>query len=183
MSNKQMQLYQRDHFRDKINRKIDPLIEKEELLLKSTISELTEKIESNLAKKIGADKVIDQLHQAELEVERARRKAVQFFEFTARKKKIYSVNKNWYDDDDKKNINVDFCLKQINKWATALAEEEAEKTEMGKKLTFLRETKEKMKDDVMECNVSDDLKKLLSESLTSVGVKWNATPKALINKK
>ena len=41
---KGMQLYQRDHFKDKLNRKLDPLIEQEELLLKSTISEMTERL-------------------------------------------------------------------------------------------------------------------------------------------
>ena len=62
---KGMQMYQRDHFRDKLNRKLDPLIEQEELLLKSTISEMTESVEKTLAKKIGAEKIIDNLEKAE----------------------------------------------------------------------------------------------------------------------
>ena len=64
---KGMQLYQRDHFKDKLNRKLDPLIEQEELLLKSTISEMTESVEKTLAKKIGAEKIIDKLEKAEKE--------------------------------------------------------------------------------------------------------------------
>ena len=75
-----MQLYQRDHFRDKLRRKLDPLIEQEELLLKSTISDMTESVEKNLAKKIGADKVINNLEKAEKDLEIARRKARSFFE-------------------------------------------------------------------------------------------------------
>ena len=83
---KGMQLYQRDHFKDKLNRKLDPLIEQEELLLKSTISEMTESVEKTLAKKIGADeKIIDKLEKAEKDLEIARRKARSFFENTSRK--------------------------------------------------------------------------------------------------
>ena len=83
---KGMQLYQRDHFKDKLNRKLDPLIEQEELLLKSTIAEMTESVEKTLAKKIGAEKIIDNLEKAENNLEIARRKARSFFENTSKKK-------------------------------------------------------------------------------------------------
>ena len=62
------------------------------------------------------------------------------------------ANKEWYgtDDDDFSKINVEFCLNQIRKWAKALAEQEAETDEQGKKLSYLRSLKMKMEDDVME---------------------------------
>jgi hypothetical protein len=178
---KGMQMYQRDHFKKKIDRMLDPLIEQEELLLKSTIADLTESAESNLAKKLGADKVINRLAKAEDDMAKARRQARSFFESTAKKNKTYRANKEWYgtDDDDFSKINVEFCLNQIRKWAKALAEQEAETDEQGKKLSYLRSLKMKMEDDVMEANVSDDLKGVLGQSLLNIGLTWNQKIPAL----
>ena len=182
-----MQLYQRDHFKEKLNRKLDPLIEQEELLLKSTISEMTESVEKTLAKKIGADTVINRLDKAEKDLEIARRKARSFFETTSRKNATYRANKEWYakDDDDFSKISVEFCLNQIRKWAKALAEKRAEETNQGKKLGYLKNLKETCQDQVMEANVSEDLKKSLDDILNNVGLTWNnkvmALPKAKQN--
>ena len=178
---KGMQLYQRDHFKDKLNRKLDPLIEQEELLLKSTISEMTESVEKTLAKKIGADVVINKLDKAEKDLEIARRKARSFFENTSRKNKTYQANKEWYskDDDDFSRISVEFCLNQIRKWAKALAEKKAEETNQGKKLGYLKNLKETCRDQVMEANVSEELKSSLDNILNNVGIAWNNQVKAL----
>jgi hypothetical protein len=178
---KGMQMYQRDHFRDKLRRKLDPLIEQEELLLKSTISEMTESVEKTLAKKIGAEKIIDNLEKAEKDLEIARRKARSFFETTSRKNKTYRANKEWYskDDDDFSRISVEFCLNQIRKWAKALAEKRAEETNQGKKLGYLKNLKETCQDQVMEANVSEDLKKSLDDILNNVGLTWNNKVMAL----
>ena len=178
---KGMQMYQRDHFKKKIDRMVDPLIEQEELLLKSTIADLTESAESNLAKKLGADKVINRLAKAEDDIAKARRSARSFFEYTAKKNKTYRANKDWYgrDDDDFSKISVEFCLNQIRKWAKALAENKAEATEQGKKLAYLRSLKTKMEDDVMEANVSDDLKGLLDQTLSNIGITWQQKIPAL----
>ena len=178
---KGMQLYQRDHFKSKLRRKLDPLIEQEELLLKSTISEMTESVEKTLAKKIGAEKIIDNLEKAEKDLEMARRKARSFFESTSRKNKTYRANKEWYskDDDDFSKISVNFCLNQIRKWAKALAENKAEETNQGKKLGYLKNLRETCEDQVMEANVSEDLKKSLDDVLGNVGLTWNNKVKAL----
>ena len=178
---KGMQLYQRDHFKEKLNRKLDPLIEQEELLLKSTISEMTESVEKTLAKKIGADVVINKLDKAEKDLEIARRKARSFFENTSRKNKTYQANKEWYskDDDDFSRISVEFCLNQIRKWAKALAEKKAEETNQGKKLGYLKNLKETCRDQVMEAIVSEELKQSLDNILNNVGIAWNNQVKAL----
>ena len=178
---KGMQLYQRDHFKDKLNRKLDPLIEQEELLLKSTISEMTESVEKTLAKKIGAEKIIDKLEKAEKDLEIARRKARSFFENTSRKNKTYRANKEWYsnDDDDFSKISVEFCLNQIRKWAKALAEQKAEETNQGKRLGYLKNLKETCRDKVMEANISDELTTSLDNILNNVGITWNNKVKPL----
>ena len=176
-----MQLYQRDHFKDKLNRKLDPLIEQEELLLKSTIAEMTESVEKTLAKKIGAEKIIDNLEKAENNLEIARRKARSFFENTSKKNKTYRANKEWYGshDDDFSKISVEFCLNQIRKWAKALAEKKAEETHQGQKLGYLKNLKETCRDQVMEANVSEDLKKSLDDVLSNVGITWQNQVKKL----
>tara|TARA_Y100001973_G_C5130862_1_gene297702 strand:- start:301 stop:858 length:558 start_codon:yes stop_codon:yes gene_type:complete len=174
---KNMQACQRDHFNSKINRKLDPLIEQETLLLKSVITNMTSDIEKSLAKKIGAEKIIAGLDKAEKDLEIARRRARSFFENTSKKNQTYKANKNWYSegDSDFSKINVRFCINQIGKWAKALAEEEVEKTDAGKKLVHLRALKENCQDQVMEASVSGDLKESLNHVLKTVGLQWNAS--------
>ena len=60
----EMKVYQREHFERKIRDLLSPEIEKEEMLLSSTIADMTESAEKNLAKKIGADKIINELELA-----------------------------------------------------------------------------------------------------------------------
>ena len=148
---------------------------------------MTESVEKTLAKKIGAEKIINNLEKAEKDLEIARRKARSFFETTSRKNKTYRANKEWYskDDGDFSRISVEFCLNQIRKWAKALAEKRAEETNQGKKLGYLKNLKETCQDQVMEANVSEDLKKSLDDILNNVGLTWNnkvmALPKAKQN--
>ena len=49
----EMKVYQREHFERKIRDLLSPEIEKEEMLLSSTIADMTESAEKNLAKKSG----------------------------------------------------------------------------------------------------------------------------------
>jgi hypothetical protein len=55
---KTMTKYQLDHFKQKVRRNFDPLIEEQELLVKQYRAEATEKIVGKLAKKMGADKIL-----------------------------------------------------------------------------------------------------------------------------
>jgi len=91
----EMKVYQREHFERKIRNLLSPEIEKEEMLLSSTIADMAESAEKNLAKKIGADKIINDLELAELHLEKARNKAMSFFKQASRKrvsfKEIFSV--------------------------------------------------------------------------------------------
>ena len=63
----ELKLYQREHFLEKIEKKLQPAIEREELKLKSTVQKMLDKGTKAFAKSIGADKVIDRLEKAEEE--------------------------------------------------------------------------------------------------------------------
>ena len=54
-----MTKYQLDHFCQKVRRNFDPLIEEQELLVKQFRTDATKRIVGKLAKKMGADKIID----------------------------------------------------------------------------------------------------------------------------
>ena len=97
-----------------------------------------------------------------------------------KKNKTYKANKDWYsnNDDDFSKISVQFCLNQIRKWAKALAEKKAEETNQGKKLGYLKNLKETCRDQVMEANVSEELKQSLDNILNNVGIAWNSQIKA-----
>ena len=62
---KTMTKYQLDHFRDKVKRQFNPMIEEQELLVKQYKTEATDKAVDKLSKKIGADKIINKFRQAE----------------------------------------------------------------------------------------------------------------------
>ena len=69
---KTMTKYQLEHFKDKVKRQFNPMIEEQELLVKQFKTEATDKAVSKLAKKIGAEKIINQFRQAEKMLKEAR---------------------------------------------------------------------------------------------------------------
>ena len=75
------------------------------MLLSSTIADMTESAEKNLAKKIGADIIITDLEKAEQELEKARNKAKTFFRRVSRKRVSY-----------KNSLDYDFLLFQNVFW-------------------------------------------------------------------
>ena len=50
-----------------------------------------------------------------------------------------------FDKDDRDEISVDDCTKQLEKWAEKQAEQYAETTEQGKRLSYLKLYKLKLK--------------------------------------
>ena len=75
---KTMTKYQLDHFKEKVRRNFNPLIEEQELLVKQYRAEATEKIVGKLAKKMGADKILDEFKKAEAQLQAVREKARTF---------------------------------------------------------------------------------------------------------
>ena len=76
---KTMTKYQLDHFKEKVKRNFDPLIEEQELLVKQYRAEATQQIVGKLAKKMGADKILTAFRNAEDELKRVREDAKTFF--------------------------------------------------------------------------------------------------------
>ncbi len=177
---KTMTKYQLDHFRDKVKRQFNPMIDEQELLVKQFKTEATDKAVSKLSKKIGAEKIIDNFRKAEKMLEDARATALTFFE--KKKPKDQELNYNFkpgrYNDD---KITLSDCETQLRDWASELAQREIERRPEGKKLKDLKDLKVKALDVVMESGTPDSLAIALNEVSKKIGLTWNTDVQALPN--
>ena len=179
-----MTKYQLEHFRDKVKRQLNPLIEEQELLVKQYTTEATNKASRKLAIKIGAQKIIDALKFAEEDLKRVQSLAQSFFEKKAttkeRKEELSSkFDKNSYRYDDDK-ITVSDCEDQIRTSAKSLAEREIEKRPEGKQLAKLKGIKRSALDSIMESEAPATLIETLNQHMTKyLGVSWHEQPKAI----
>ena len=89
-----MTKYQLDHFRDKVKRQFNPMIDEQELLVKQYKTEATDKAVAKLSKKIGAEKIIDNFRKAEKMLADARATALTFFEKKNQKTKSLIITLN-----------------------------------------------------------------------------------------
>ena len=175
-------LWKREHFDKKIDKKLEPEIEREQLKLKTTIAKILEKGTKQFSKKIGADKIIVRLGKAEEEMKSASRQAFIFFDREAKKSvkwdkvRAYKFDR---DDWDDKKVSVADCEEQLEKWAEAQAKQVAEQTPQGERLAYLKALQTKAKDLVAEATVSDELKSSLDNLFSFVGVSWEQKLPAL----
>ena len=167
---KTMTKYQLDHFKQKVRRNFDPLIEEQELLVKQYRAEATEKIVGKLAKKMGADKILDQFKKAEAELKAVREKAKTFFKKKAEQDKEKSLNYNIRDREEK--ISLDDCLDQLKDWARDLVDREIRRRPEGLKLKQLEELKQHSIDTVMESGTPEDLLRALDKTTKKIGIAW-----------
>jgi hypothetical protein len=177
---KTMTKYQLDHFRDKVKRQFNPMIEEQELLVKQYKTEATDKAVDKLSKKMGADKIIAKFRQAEKMLEDARATALTFFE--KKKPKDQELNYNFrnsnrYNDE----ITLKDCEEQLRDWASTLAEREIERRPEGAKLKQLKDLKTKALDVVMESGTPDSLAIALDSVSKKIGLRWNQDLQALPN--
>ena len=176
----ELKLYQRDWFEKEITEKLTPEIEREELKIKTTVNKILEKGIKSFSKSIGADKVIARLEKAEEEKRQASRLAYTFFNNKASSVVSYSKAKEHkFDRDDKESISVNNCVDQLEKWAETQAEQFAETTEQGKRLSYLKALQKKAKQMVMEANVSTELRNSLDNLFNFVGISWEQQLPAL----
>ena len=175
-----LKLYERDHFDEKVDKKLEPVIEVEELRIKATVQTILNKGTKTFAKNIGADKVINALQDAEEKLKRASRNAYIFFDQSAKKNVAWSKLKEYkFDKDDRDSITVKNCQDQLEKWAEAQAERLAEKTPQGQRLAYLKAVKELMKDKVKEASIPSELIGQLSGLMKLAGVSWDTKLPAL----
>ena len=175
-----LKLYERDHFDDKVKKRLEPEIEREELRIKATVQSILNKGTKSFAKNIGADKVINALQDAEDKLKKASRNAYVFFDQSARKQVAWSKLKDYkFDRDDKDKISVKDCQDQLEKWAEAQAKQLAEKTPQGQRLAYLKAIQERASDMVKEASVPSELVKQLNGLLKLAGVQWDTKLPAL----
>ena len=133
---KTMTKYQLDHFKEKVRRNFEPLIEEQELLVKQYRAEATEKIVGKLAKKMGADKILNEFKKAEAQLEAIRDKARTFFKKKASKDKK-EINNYRFERDEK--LSLSDCEEQLKDWARELVDREIRRRPEGQKLKQLED--------------------------------------------
>ena len=166
-----MTKYQLDHFRDKVKRHFNPLIEEQELLVKQYRTEATKKIVGRLAKKMGADKILTAFKNAEDQMKKAREDAKTFFIKKAKTDdKKEKLNYNFRNQDEK--ISLSDCEEQLRDWAKELVDREIRRRPEGKMLSQLENVKTKALDTVMESGSSETLIKALEICTKKIGITW-----------
>jgi len=166
---KAMTKYQLDHFKSKVRRNFEPLIKEQELLVKQYRTEATEKIVGKLAKKMGADKILNDFRKAEAQLNKARDKARTFFKKKADKDKK-EINNYRFDRDEK--LSLDDCEEQLKDWARELVDAEIRRRPEGKKLKQLEDLQRRSIDTVMEAGTPEELLKALDTETKKIGIAW-----------
>ena len=165
-----MTKYQLDHFKSKVRRNFNPLIEEQELLVKQYRAEATEKIVGKLAKKMGADKILNDFRKAEAQLEAIRDKALTFFKKKAATQKDKELNYSLRNET--KTLSVEDCLDQLKDWARELVDREIRRRPEGLKLKQLEDLKQKAIDTVMESGTPEDLIRQLDATTKKIGIAW-----------
>ena len=165
-----MTKYQLEHFENKVNRYFQPLISEQQLLIKQYRTEATNNVVKKLAKKMGADKILAKMKEAEEFMLEAQRDAKTFFEKQSKKEK---KEINYAFDRDEDRLRLSDCEEQLREWAKVLVDREIERRPEGAKLKDLKDLKQKAIDNVMESGTPDELKQSLNLVVKHIGLTWN----------
>ena len=158
-----MTKYQLEHFENKVNRYFQPLIDEQHLLIKQYRTEATNNVVKKLAKKMGADKILQQMKEAQ-------NNAKTFFEKQSKKEKK-EISYRFERDEDR--LSLSDCEEQLRDWAKDLVDREIERRPEGAKLKDLKDLKQKAIDNVMESGTPDELKQSLNLVVKHIGLTWN----------
>ena len=169
---KTMTKYQLDHFKEKVRRNFNPLIEEQELLVKQYRAEATEKIVGKLSKKMGADKILDEFRKAEAHLKAIQDKARTFFKKKAQQSEDKKNNFNTYRFDRDEKLSLKDCEEQMKDWARELVDREIRRRPEGLKLKQLEDLKQKAIDTVMESGTPEELIKSLDATTKKIGIAW-----------
>ena len=161
-----MTKYQLEHFENKVNRYFQPLIDEQNLLVKQYKTEATNNVVKKLAKKMGADKILAQMKEAQ-------NNAKTFFEKQSKKEKENRHLSYKFDRDDTDRLSLEDCEEQLREWAKELVDREIERRPEGAKLKDLKDLKQKAIDNVMESGTPDELKESLNLVVKTIGLTWN----------
>jgi len=169
---KTMTKYQLDHFKSKVKRNFNPLIEEQELLVKQYRAEATEKIVGKLAKKMGADKILNEFRKAEAQLKAVQDKARTFFKKKANQDESKKKEYNSYRFEDQKDLSLSDCEEQLKDWARELVDREIRRRPEGLKLKQLEDLKTKAIDQVMESGTPEELIQQLDATTKKIGIAW-----------
>jgi len=165
-----MTKYQLEHFENKVNRYFQPLIDEQQLLIKQYRTEATNNVVKKLAKKMGADKILAKMKEAEDFMKEAQNNAKTFFEKQSKKEKK-EISYRFERDEDR--LSLEDCEDQLREWAKDLVDREIERRPEGAKLKDLKDLKQKAIDNVMESGTPDELKQSLNLVVKHIGLTWN----------
>jgi len=168
---KTMTKYQLDHFKEKVRRNFNPLIEEQELLVKQYRAEATEKIVGKLAKKMGADKILADFEKAEKQLKAVRDRARTFFKKKAEQDKD-KKDLTYTMRNQEEKITLADCKEQLTDWARELVDREIRRLPEGLKLKQLEDLKQRAIDTVMESGTPEDLIRQLDATTKKIGIAW-----------
>ena len=171
-----MQKWQMEHFEQKVERQFNPLIQDQELLIKQYRTQATNVAVGKLAKKMGADKIINDFRKAEKNLADARASAITFFD--KKKPKDKELNYNFRNGRDDR-LELSDCEEQLRDWASNLVDKEIEKRPEGSKLAHLKELKCKAMDTIKECGSPEALAVALDKVSNKIGITWHTDIKAI----
>ena len=169
---KTMTKYQLDHFKSKVKRNFGPLIEEQELLVKQYRAEATDKIVGKLAKKMGADKILNEFKKAEAQLRSIQDKARTFFKKKADQDESKKKEFNNYRFDRDEKLSLSDCEEQLKDWARELVDREIRRRPEGLKLKQLEDLKTKAIDQVMESGTPEELIQQLDQTTKKIGIAW-----------
>ena len=183
--------YQITKLEQRVDEEIDPIIKMAELELKSVLTEQTEIAMTYLAKKIKADKVIDNLQKAVEQLEVAQRQAVTFFgkikDNSLREKLNYKFKDkdkdNYYRSSYDKGIMPEDCRDQLREFAEFIAQQKVENMKEGKKLKELKLYKKASKHKIWECGVPEQLQSQLEQILSGINIIWDKSKQLKLQNK
>mgnify|MGYP003119009964 FL=1 len=165
-----MTKYQLEHYESKVNRYFEPLINEQQLLVKQYRTQATNNVVKKLSKKMGADKILARMKQAEEFMLQAQRDAKTFFEKQSKKEK---KDLDYRLEREDERLTLSDCEEQLRSWAKDLVDREIERRPEGAKLKDLKDLKQKAIDNVMESGTPDELKQSLNLVVKHIGLTWN----------
>ena len=182
--------YQITKLEQRVDEELDPIINLAELELKSVLAEQTEIAMTYLAKKIKADKVINNLQKAVEQLEIAQRQAITFFgkvkDNKLKEKLSHKFKKdrdNYYSSSYDKGILPEDCREQLRDWAEVIAQQKVENKPEGKKLKELKLYKKASKHKIWECGVPEQLQSQLEQILSGVNIIWDKSKQLRLENK
>ena len=185
--------YQITKLEQRVDEELDPIINMAELELKAVLTDETELAMTYLAKKIKADKVINNLQKAIETLEIAQRQAVTFFgkikdaklrETLSYKFKDKKDRDNYYRHDSYgRGITPEDCRDQLREFAQSIAQQKVENKPEGKKLKELKLYKKASKHKIWECGVPEQLQSQLEQILSGINIIWDKSKQLRLENK